>query len=188
MFIVDRFLAASLGRPTAISEDDCSEEALRLPLAREAADSARDKCLGAAVRTCKLIGVILKKVYAQRTVKCNIALDIVEQCGPWPRDLDQTLHWRQLSGSITPDQGIAILHVNLLYCHSVILLTRPFFIILVQKHCSAPGHTGRNLSPAVHKLANVLSEVCIAASYHTISMVQTAYEKQYLPRRNPFVM
>ncbi len=190
LFVLDRFLAASLGRPTAISEGDCSEVALERPRGGAGPGGTHaEKALDAAVGSGQIIGLILKKVYAHRSVKSKVALDIVKQCGPWVRELDPALHWGQLlDGHVSPARGLAILHANLLYCHAVTLLTRPFFILLVQSNPALSGQTGHSLSARIEKLTVVLSEVCVAASYHTICMIQTAFESCYLPRRNPFVM
>src|SRR6266699_862778 len=167
LFVLDRFLAASLGRPTAISEDDCSEDALKAPVAPgiEFVDAstnlAHTQGVDAAVRGCRVVGVILKKVYAQRRVLTKIAQDIVKQCTAWHRKLHATLDWRQpLSAPVTPGHGIAILHANLLYCHSVILLTRPFFLHVVQ---SGRVHNGRP-APRLSSRMEKFSEVCVSAS------------------------
>ena len=193
IFILDRFLAASLGRPCAISEDDCSEAALKPPPSLEARFSephstlAHSEGVDAAVRTCRVIGLILKKIYAhpRRRVLTKSAQDIAKQSLSWPQRLHSSLHWRQpLTNPVSATQGTAILHVNLLYCHSVILLTRPFFLHLVQAHRSGPSL----IAPRPSSRMERFSETCIAACNHTISMVQTAYDAHYLPQRNPFVM
>ena len=191
LFILDRFLAASLGRPTAISEDDCSDATLRLPDPPDAdfigptANPADAEGVDANVRSCRIIGVILKSVYAQRRVNLRMSQEIARRCVPWPQKLHSTMQWRQaLGGRVSADRGIAILHVNLLYCHAVILLTRPHFLHVVQ----ADRSRGTAAAPRPASRMERFSEVCVSASYHSIAMVHTAYEGRYLPRRNPFVM
>lgn len=88
---------------------------------------------------------------------------------------------------IDPTHGMALLHVNLLYCHAVILLTRPFFLYLMNRlqleKLGIPRAAIRTGSK-MHKF----SEACVNASYHTITLVHLAAEGGYLPQRDPFVM
>lgn len=187
IFVLDRFLAASLGRPTAISEDDCSDAVLERPL------GADYPGVDAAVRTSRVIGDILKKIYATQRVETKVAEGIVRQCVDWPRGLHAALRERRaLANPKYPGQGIAVLHVNLLYYHSVILFTRPFFVQVVQHYLtqqplqSHPVHPRRPSRP--DQMKDVYSQICVTASCQTIAMVQTVYEAGYLPKRNPFVM
>lgn len=203
LFVMDRFLSFSLGRPVAISEDDCSGDTLRPAQPEEhdafGFDSAfqttinqgktNASALEAAVRSCSVIGRILKEVYQQRKISTRLAQEIADVCKLWPKALAPQLHWRQAPAAC-PSQGIAILHVNLFYCHSIILLTRPFFLYIMnaetQKemgHQTASSHQ-RHKYPRMEKF----SEACVIASSHSIVLVQAAYEAGYLPRRNPAVM
>jgi len=193
LFVLDRFLAASLGRPTAIPEISCSEVALQPP-SEPGPDAhlvkdykAHSQGLDATVQSCRVIGIILRKIYATRKVSVKVAQDIIRQCTEWLQQLHPTLRWRADLASDTtfsPAHGIAILHVNLIYCHSVVLLTRPFFLLLVQ---SDQGGSDRK-TPRPGSRMEKLSEICVSASYHTLAVVWVAYEAKYLPRRNPFVM
>jgi len=199
LFVLDRFLAASLGRPTAISEDDCSEKALldRPPL--QDGDfigpkpaSSHEEGIDAAVRSCRVIGTILKKIYAPRVVRFKMAQDLIKQCVPAVQKLHPVLHWREsLRGPVSAAHGVAILHANLLYCHSVILLTRPLFIFVARSNVEVSNSTAEratSLGPRMEKLSDLFAEVCVAASYHTIALAQAAWEANHLPQRNPFVM
>ena len=194
LFVFDRFLAASMGRPTAISEDDCSGDTLRPSGAGATADPPTTAypqinalALEASVRSCHVIGVILKRVYQQRRISTKLAQDIADTCKLWPNSLSPALHWRQ-AATATPNHGIAILHVNILYCHSIILLTRPFFLYLLNCEIQnlQKGSVQRSKRPGgkMEKFA----EACVVASTHTILLVQNAREGGYLQQRNPFVM
>lgn len=142
LYVLDRFLSTSLGRPTSIQESDCSGDTLttgeKPPFPQApfptAANASFTAALGleASVRSCHVIGVILDKVYSQRKISTKLAQDIADHCKGWPKSLDPSLHWKQ-ANSTDPTQGIAVLHVNLLYCHSIVLLTRPFFLFLMNK-------------------------------------------------------
>ncbi|KAF2139566.1 uncharacterized protein K452DRAFT_62387 [Aplosporella prunicola CBS 121167] len=203
LFVMDRFLSFSLGRPVAISEDDCSGDTLRPAQPDEhdafGFDSAFQTtanrsqtnagALEAAVRSCSVIGRILKEVYQQRKISTRMAQEIADICKLWPKALAPQLHWRQAAAAC-PDQGIAILHVNLFYCHSIILLTRPFFLYIMNAETQKEfAQNGASFQPR-HKYSRMekFSEACVIASTHSIVLVQNAFEAGYLPRRNPAVI
>lgn len=195
LFVLDRFLSASLGRPTAIRERDCSGSSLttgesppfpQAPFPTAAnADFTNSVGLEASVRSCHVVGVILDKVYSKRKISTRLAQEIADACKGWPKSLDSSLHWRQAT-SANPNQGIAILHVNLLYCHSIILLCRPFFLFLINKRFQErrDGQRSQKYSTKMERFA----EACVIASSHSIALVQNALESRYLPHRNPFVL
>lgn len=188
--MLDRFLSASLGRPTAISEGDCSRDALKPPLRREgeeetSLDSIHAGGLDAAVRSSQVIGVILKKVYSRRKISTGLAHEIAGMCKNWPQMLHPSLHWRQ--GATGPAHGIAILHTNLLCCHTMILLTRPFFLFMITR-LQQSRNTGNVSSPRTISRMEKFSQTCVVASYHTVYLVQQAYMENYLPQRNPFAL
>lgn len=201
LFVMDRLLSCSLGRPTAISEDDCSGDTLR-PAEPPPEHSFTPNCntnatfsetgacaLEAAVRSCSAIGLILRKVYQKRKISTRLAQEIADICKTWPRALPPILHWRQ-AASASPSQGVAILHVNLFYCHSIILLTRPFFLYILNSETQrqvSQAATG-NRAPRPYLRMEKFSEACVIASTHTILLVQNAFDAGYLSRRNPAVI
>ncbi|KAJ4361939.1 hypothetical protein N0V83_010880 [Neocucurbitaria cava] len=199
IFVIDRLLSCSLGRPTAISEDDCSGDTLHPPEqfldpsfningnTMPDYNETGSHALEAAVRSCSVIGLILRKVYQQRKISTRLAQEIADICKSWPRALPPILHWRQAANA-SPSQGVAILHVNLFYCHSIILLTRPFFLYILnletQRHVNQTGTRG----PRPYLRMEKFSEACVIASTHTILLVQNAFDAGYLSRRNPAVI
>ncbi|KUI60097.1 hypothetical protein VP1G_07343 [Cytospora mali] len=197
LYVLDRFLAASLGRPTSISEDDCSAEALVTPerylgqekyLSDTNTDPSSSGGLNAAVRSCQVIGIILKKVYAQRKISTRLAQEISEQCKGGPQKYHSGLHWRQvMDTTIDPAHGMAVLHVNLLYCHAVILLTRPFFLYLLNRMQQERLGIPRPMIRPGSKMER-FSEACVNASYHTVALVHMGFMGKYLPQRNPFII
>jgi hypothetical protein len=136
-----------------------------------------------------VIGQILKKVYQQRKISTRLAQEIADTCKAWPRALPTVLHWRQ-AATATASQGVAILHVNLYYCHSIILLTRPFFLYILnmesQRQASQASSGSR--TPRPYLRMEKFSEACVIASTHTILLVQNAFDAGYLSRRNPAVI
>jgi hypothetical protein len=198
LYVLDRFLSASLGRPTSIRESDCSGDTLtagekppflQAPFSTSVnAGFTGTATLGleASVRSCHVIGVILEKVYSQRKISTKLAQEIADHCKGWPKALDPSLHWKQ-ANSADPTQGMAVLHVNLFHCHSIVLLTRPFFLFLVNKVHQERRETGQR-SQRVGTRMEKFGEACVIASCHSIVLVQNALEGGYLPHRNPFIM
>lgn len=191
LYVLDRFLAASLGRPTSISEEDCSVDALLTPdkyLADNKTDSSSYGGLNVAVKSCQVIGDILKQVYAQRRISTKLAQYISEKCSGGPEQHNPGLHWRLgMNKKIEPGHGMAVLHVNLLYCHAVILLTRPFFLFLMNRlQLEKLGMPRASIRPG--SKMDKFSEACVNAAYHTVTLVHLALEGGYLPQRDPFVM
>lgn len=199
IFVVDRLLSCSLGRPTAISEDDCSGDTLHPPdgdynhswgfTPKTVYDynETGPPALEAAVRSCKVIGIILRKVYQRRKISTRLAQEISDICKKWPRALTPILQWRQ-AATASPSQGVAILHVNLFYCHSIILLTRPFLLYILNKETQRQVDQPGNRGPRPFVRMERFSEACVIASVHTILLVQNAFEAGYLSRRNPAVI
>ncbi|USP78460.1 hypothetical protein yc1106_05734 [Curvularia clavata] len=199
IFVIDRLLSCSLGRPTAISEDDCSGDTLQpsdgeynhswgfTPKTVYDYNETGPPALEAAVRSCKVIGIILRKVYQRRKISTRLAQEISDICKKWPRALTPILQWRQ-AATASPSQGVAILHVNLFYCHSIILLTRPFLLYILNKETQRQVEQPGNRGPRPFIRMERFSEACVIASVHTILLIQNAFEAGYLSRRNPAVI
>ena len=203
LFVMDRFLACSLGRPPAISEEDCSGDSLkpsepRIPDEIGFGNSFQGTVdhnqtaaygLDATVRSCSVIGTILKRVYQHRKISTKLAQDIADVCKRWPKALAPTLHWRQYA-TASPSQGMAILHVNLFYCHSIVLLTRPFFLYILNSEVQRGPAEAFNGSRPRRNYGRMekFSEACVISSTHTVVLVQNAFEVGHLPRRDPTVI
>ncbi|KAK8124663.1 fungal-specific transcription factor domain-containing protein [Apiospora kogelbergensis] len=186
---------ASLGRPTAISEEDCSEKSLDFPhkidgtpVILNDSEKIGVAALDAAVKTCHVIGLTLKKVYSKRKISTVVAQEIAEQLEGWNESLHHALHWRQaIDHQLEPGHGIAILHINLLQCHSIMLLTRPFFLYILKK-AQEQETTGTSKPSRLSHRMEKFAQTCVEASQHTLLIVQTAWEAKYLPQCNPFVI
>ncbi|KAI0535531.1 fungal-specific transcription factor domain-containing protein [Xylaria digitata] len=194
LFILDRFLSACLGRPTAISEEDCSHSIFENPGTTNT--SPVDMCketihlaaLNAAFKSCQVIGMTLKRIYSKKKISTAVGQEIAAHLETWNRELPQSLHWRRLiDGRVDSSRGIAILHINLLHCHSVMLLTRPFFLCLLN-YC-AVGLAGSNSKPSrpSHKMED-FAQTCVEASQHILVLAQAVLDAKYLPQCNPFVI
>lgn len=204
LFILDRFLAASLGRPLAITEDEALGDILGAFAPRPASVSGKpgksssksnhtcSAATAAAVRSCHVVGIILRKVYRRRTICTRLAQELADECIRWPQSLSPELHWRKASPS-NVRQSIAILHTNLVYCHSIILLTRPFFLYLLSDEVQRTrlgAASSKSQDGWSHKFGRKsekfrkFSKACVIASNHTIALVHNAYDGGYLPQRN----
>ncbi|KAI1812148.1 hypothetical protein GGS20DRAFT_587803 [Poronia punctata] len=194
LYVLDRFLSACLGRPTAISEDDCSHSIFEYSISATSSplsmgtEATHMAALEAAVKSSKILGAILKGVYSNRKISTAVAQGIADSLDEWNKELPSALHWRRLiNGPVDSTQGIAILHINLLHCHSVMLVSRPFFLFLLNK-----GRIG--LDAKYSKAARVstkmenFAQTCLQASQHTLFLTQAALDAKYLPQCNPFVI
>lgn len=194
LFVMDRFLASCLGRPTAVRESDCSSDTFTTPgldnvdtfFPATNRETESLLALEASVRSCHVIGEVLEKVYSQRKVSTKLAYDIADDCKGWQKELHPTLNFRKVA-SPNSDQGIAILHVNLFYYHSIILLTRPFFLFLMHRKHYGNAQGNSDAQPSATRMEK-LGQYCVVISCQSIAIVQSALASRFLPRRNPFVM
>ncbi|KAF1816427.1 hypothetical protein P152DRAFT_389523 [Eremomyces bilateralis CBS 781.70] len=200
LFVLDRFLSSSLGRPTAISEDECSGKALNPNFKFQPTPVSFDPILpgpavfyqtsiqglDSVVRSCSVIGMTLRRVYQPRKISTKLAQEIADIYKQWPKNLVEELHWRH-ARSASASQGIAILHVNLFFCHSIILLSHPFFLYLMNMIITKRYNPteASNRSKRMYTRMTLFSNSCVAASSQTINILQNAYVAGYLPRRNP---
>lgn len=195
LFILDRFLAATLGRPTAISEDDSSMKIFSEDLAintiiraTPGIDPVHARGLDACVDTCRVIGETLR-VFSSRKISTIKVQEIIDDMPVgWDQDLQNALHRRQSNASLQhAGHGIASLHVSIMSLHSLILLTRQLFVMhnwmLVEQRSGKKKPSSIYESPMAR-----FSEACVLASYQTIKLVKQARQEQSLPRRNPFIM
>ncbi|KAK3950403.1 fungal-specific transcription factor domain-containing protein [Pseudoneurospora amorphoporcata] len=192
LFILDRFLAASLGRPVAIVEDDCScklttndDIADLSTVGGNGSESLHFGCLDACVKSCRVIGVTLR-VFSKRKISIAVVQDIANMAKYWRRpSLSNLTPQQSREGPTSPEQGIAALHANLLSLHSLILLTRQIFIMHNWKLDQQRSGKAKPPSNRESHMAK-FSEACVVASYQSIHLIQQAREDGYLPQRNPF--
>jgi hypothetical protein len=107
LFVMDRFLSCSLGRPPGISDEECTGDILKSPNPTAGTDDfgfqqtfhgagssghTGSYGLEAAVRSCSVIGLILKKIYQQRRVSTKLAQEVADICKEWPKVSALTNH------------------------------------------------------------------------------------------------
>lgn len=191
LFIVDRLLSASLGRPPATTDDNWDHDRYSTPIpVRIDAGDIRGLCnagLEAATRSSHIIGLVLQHVYQQRKISTATARKLADKCVQWSRTLPDALRW-QHNSPYNLRQARAIFHANLTYWHSIVLLTRPFFLYLVSNQIQSlylnnpPGEKATAHGTKIASFANS----CITASTNTINITCDAWRGGYLSAFNFF--
>lgn len=191
LFILDRFLAISFGRPFAIAQEDCSGDALDPPLdsPNPTPSDLKDINTGleAGVRGINFMTIVIKKIYQERKFSTKVAQELSDLCKIYPRKLPRSLHWRRASPN-NRRQAMTILHVNTLYCFSVILFTRPFFVHILRTEMQRIYLATPEEQQVTFNKMEKYSEACTIAALHMIALIQNAYDGGYLPRRDPFAI
>ncbi|KAK4043233.1 fungal-specific transcription factor domain-containing protein [Parachaetomium inaequale] len=174
LFILDRFLAATLGRPTAISKDDCSckmvpgNDAADIPaLGEPGLDHVHASSLDSCVESAHVIGVTLK-VFSRRKISTTNVQEIVDMSKNWDQASRAQSYRRQSGGGpVNPAHGLFVMHN---------------WMLVEERSGIKKSHQIRESSMAK------FSEACVVASYRTIELARSAWEDGYLPRRNPFII
>ncbi|KAI1766352.1 fungal-specific transcription factor domain-containing protein [Hypoxylon sp. FL1150] len=204
LFVFDRFLAVCLGLPVTILEADCSEHALdswggpttdESPMSNVTEVMTSSIAFDATVKSSMLIGTTLKRIYSRMKMPIPVAKELTDRLEDWEREMHQSLHCGRIMGAkIDPAEAVAVLHVNLLHCHSILLLTKPFFLCLIALSYRM-GYYGGNSAEDSQKppLPNQerlekFSPACIEAAQRTIILSRAALDAEYLPQCNPFVI
>jgi hypothetical protein len=206
LFIMDRFLALSLGRTPAIYEDElyvgsASRNSISVEIAEHSTatatangraptyqDHASD-AMDAAGKACALIGYTLRGMYQQRKTGTRLAQELAQKCKEWPNTIAPILKWPSPTSYPYSSHALSILHVNLLFIHSVILVTRPFFIYFLNHELSRLANPDRPAPPRRgHRKIAKFSEACVSAATHTATLANGCYKAGVLSQRNPFVI
>lgn len=201
---MDRFLSSCLGRPTAIHDDDCSDSLFSNKeyaiSSLQPGQSFESELLSASVRSAKILGVILNRIYRKRKISLKIAMGIAIDIHVWTQSLPEHLRWHPVpTPHDDPAIALAQLHMWLMYFQNIVLLTRPFLLlhvkkILDDKHLSKSGASQPNAnSPAESRVAEnpelkKYSAACVRSAIHMIRAIQAIRVKGCLPRRNPYIM
>ncbi|CAG9937618.1 unnamed protein product, partial [Clonostachys rosea f. rosea IK726] len=192
LFVLDKLISEFLGRPSAISEEDCSPSALIPPKVQDGHDAnetAQLESSNATVKSCQGMGKILREIYGQsRRVPIQVGKELFDECLHRVKALSpRLLASRLFKELLLPDEGIAVLYINLVEQHCQLLLTRPYFLFLLfqtRKQASkTPETTVRTNSDL-----SMLSESCLAVAKRTLHLMHAAYMSLWLPRRNTFIL
>ena len=191
LYILDGFLAVSLGRPVAIPREGSlgvsfgSSDFAPSNGSNKPNEHLCSAGMEANLRSGQVMGSILCTIYQQRKISVRQAQALADECKKWPENLSPDLHWRQASPN-NVRQAVAILHANIAYCHSILLLTRPFFLCLLSNEVQRTCLNSTIPAPRPESRMMKFSDACLIASAHTIALVYRAYQGGYLARFNPF--
>jgi len=113
LFVIDQFMAVSLGRPKFIQNTTSLQ--LKDPLTPSESPRYRGSpAIKATTRSCKFTSIILENAYSGSCLLNGQFQAIAKQCQDWPKELDDKLRW-QVEGTANSDEKIEIMHVNLFY-------------------------------------------------------------------------
>ncbi|VUC20311.1 unnamed protein product [Clonostachys rosea] len=192
LFVLDKLISEFLGRPSAISEENCSPSALIPPEVQEGHntnETTHMESFNATVKSCQGMGMILRGIYGQsRRVSIQVGKELFDKCLHRVKAFSPGLSASRIfKEMLRPDEGIAVLYINLIELHCQLLLTRPYFLFLLfhtQKEASKTHET------TVHAKSDLsmLSESCLAVAKRTLHLMHAAYMSSWLPRRNTFIL
>jgi hypothetical protein len=201
LYVMDCFLASSLGRPNTISCASVSELVTPTAIHRSITSNPPEaNGFLASVKASKLTGEVLNRIYHKRKASLSIASILSLRFNDWMKELPAELHWRQISCQDSdPDMTLKLLHINLIYFHGVMLLTRPFLLYEISKQLRDPKAEttccASELSGVNSHRDSVNAETslcfhgaCVHSSVYTIKAIHTALGQSALPRSDPFVM
>ncbi|KAK9239882.1 fungal-specific transcription factor domain-containing protein [Lipomyces kononenkoae] len=188
LYIQDRFWSSSLGRPLAIDDCDWDDR-----------DTSELILLNRTVvelsKLCEIIGDICLLVYRPQSISSSTSQRLATRLREWsdglPPDIQLTsLHLnapddRKLSVSSVADEesrrqmirNQGLLRLHLTHLNSIILLTRPFFLLMVAK---APSE----IIPAQAKTVSRLSSACVLCAARSVDLVMTFFAHNQQPIRS----
>ena len=199
--MLDSYLAASLGRPRGIADEDCSVVDYH---SQPPEGQWNTVSLDASVGIARIIGSTLKLVYCKRSISTSIAECLSKRLRDWsqglPQDLENVDAIDHIPGEASrsfvgrkatlPGFRLGSLHVHLIYFHAVTLLTRPFLLyetcVLLQRQGQTSGHEAFEiiLTPSMRQYA----EGCVESALESLGTVASFLEEKTIPLRDSLVM
>lgn len=190
IYILDCFLASSLGRPNHISCETASE----ICSTRDSSPVSEGNDVIYTLRASKIVGQILSRIYHKRKASRSVAYQLSLRFSEWLQKLPPDLHWRMLTA---PKQDAALtlnrLHTNLSWFHGIIILTRPFFLHQISSQNADKPVSDQNVPDArtdkqAPEQTFCFDSACVRAALQSVTAVDDVFTTGILPRRNPFVM
>jgi hypothetical protein len=161
--------------------------------------SFESELLSASVRSAKVLGVILNRIYRKRKISLKIAMGIAIDIRVWTQSLPELLQWHPVpTPHDDPAIALAQLHTWLMYFQNIVLLTRPFLLLHVKKILDEHLSKSRTSQPSANSPAESrvaenpelkkYSAACVRSAIHMIRAIQAIRVKGCLPRQNPYIM
>ncbi|KAF5722207.1 transcriptional regulatory [Fusarium mundagurra] len=175
LFVLDRFLAATLGRPFAISDNEYSESSLRPPNRPNSPNKVPKRdMLDPPIDACKMIGHIVNNIYSCDKVAIEIPNQMLGYLEAHPSFQEDGFF---TTSSLMPT--VSQIHVHLLGFYANILLCRPFFLL---------SFMGTNASDGIQTQINRLSERCVSQSLQAVEMVKGGFHANLLRHSDPLAL
>ncbi|SPJ79653.1 uncharacterized protein FTOL_08044 [Fusarium torulosum] len=159
LFILDRFLAASLGRPVAISDNEYSDSSLASPCGSPTRD-----ILDPAVEACRIIGQTLNSIYPRRRVAFEVPNQMINYLEHHPDFNNNGVFENGLANS---SHMMAHINIQLLGFYANIIVCRPFFLLRFKDTVECKTLDGTEAQ------INKLSQRCVSQSLEAIRMVNS---------------
>ncbi|KAK9458179.1 fungal-specific transcription factor domain-containing protein [Dipodascopsis uninucleata] len=189
LYIHDRLWSSSLGRPLAI--DDCDWDD------RDTTDLAPlDRIVVEMSKLCEIIGDICILVYRPQSISSSTSQKLATRLREWSDGLppDTQLSSMNLNhiddrnsiGGLVSDEikrqvirNQTLLRLHLTHLNSIILLTRPFFLLMIAK---SPSDLGQN--QGLYKTISRLSSACVLCAARSVDLVMTFFAQNQQPIRS----
>ncbi|KAG7419039.1 Filamentous growth regulator 27 [Fusarium oxysporum f. sp. rapae] len=175
LFVLDRFLAASLGRPFAICDNEYSESSLRPPNRPSSPNKVPKRdMLDPPIDACRMIGHIVNNIYSCDKVAIEVPNQMLGYLEAHPSFQNDEFF---TTSNLMPT--VSQIHMHLLGFYANILLCRPFFLL---------SFTGTNASDGIETQINRLSERCVSQSLQAVEMVKRGFLANLLCHSDPLAL
>ncbi|KAK9459730.1 fungal-specific transcription factor domain-containing protein [Lipomyces oligophaga] len=184
LYIQDRFWSSSFGRPLAI--DDCDWDD------RDTTELEQlDRTVVELSKLCEITGDICLLVYRPQSISSSTSQRLATRLREWSDGLPPDIQLSSLnltpsdrSTSLNGDDSArrqmirnqGLLRLHLTHLNSIILLTRPFFLLMVAK---TPSEI-----PAQAKTVSRLSSACVLCAARSVDLVMTFFAQNQQPIRS----
>lgn len=198
LYIQDRFWSSSLGRPLAI--DDCDWDD------RDTSElEPLDRTIVELSKISEIIGDICLLVYRPQSISSSTSQKLATRLREWSDDLPEDMKLASLNlilADIKDGDGYdrmrlerirnqRLLRLHLTHLNSIILLTRPFFLLMVAKapkdsssNSSAGNTSGAPTQQNFQKTISRLSSACVLCAARSVDLVMSFFSQNQQPIRS----
>lgn len=168
LFVLDTFVAAFLGRPASVIQDECGFSSLNQLACSDL--SNHERCLDSNVMVSETIRKILKLMYTERSFPAEEAMSLLKRYNLDPNHRDQ------FDGKCDATvEDLPVLRARLLRNYATSLITRPFFVQDLFASSKNPSFKRTD------KTWKTISKMCISAALDTIVRIHSVYKMSPVP-------